>query len=143
MRPVWLAGAAALAVYALVRRRAHGRVTLVLLAAAALGALAVGLGAVPLPDVERLIEDAGRTLGTWTYALVGALAFLETGAFVGLIVPGETTVIVGGLVAGQGEISLVLLIAIVWACAVAGDLTSYVLGRRLGRDFLAPPRRPR
>ena len=136
MRPLWLAGAAALALYALVRRRAHGRAVLVLLAAATLGALLIGLGVVRLPDVEQLIEDAGRTLGTWTYALVGLLSFLETGAFVGLVVPGETTVIVGGLVAGQGEISLLLLIAIVWSCAVAGDLTSYVLGRRLGRDFL-------
>ena len=64
------------------------------------------------------------------------LAFLETGAFIGLVAPGETTVIVGGLVAGQGEISLLLLIAIVWTCAVLGDLTSYALGRRLGRDFM-------
>ena len=29
-----------------------------------------------------------------------------------------------------------MLIGIVWACAVAGDLTSYMLGRRLGRGFL-------
>jgi membrane protein DedA with SNARE-associated domain/membrane-associated phospholipid phosphatase len=136
MRPAWLAGAAALTLYGLVRRKAHGRVTLALLAAAALAALLVGTGLVPLPDVEGLIEDAGQTLGTWTYALVGALSFLETGAFVGLVVPGETTVIVGGLVAGQGEIDLLLLIAVVWFCAVAGDLTSYVLGRRLGRGFL-------
>ena len=28
------------------------------------------------------------------------------------------------------------MIAIVWACAVAGDLTSFFLGRRLGRAFL-------
>ena len=40
------------------------------------------------------------------------------------------------MVAGQGQISITLLIGIVWACAVAGDLTSYTLGRRLGRDFL-------
>jgi undecaprenyl-diphosphatase len=64
------------------------------------------------------------------------LAFLETGAFIGLVAPGETTVIVGGLVAGQGQISLMVLIAIVWACAVLGDVTSYTLGRRLGRDFM-------
>ena len=44
--------------------------------------------------------------------------------------------IVGGLVAGQGQISLLLLIAIVWACAVLGDVTSYTLGRKLGRDFM-------
>ena len=44
--------------------------------------------------------------------------------------------LVGGLVAGQGQISIVVLIAIVWTCAVAGDLTSYFLGRRLGRTWL-------
>ncbi|MGH2970297.1 MAG: VTT domain-containing protein, partial [Solirubrobacteraceae bacterium] len=92
--------------------------------------------AVELPNIEELMVDVGTALGPWTYLLVGVLAFLETGAFVGLVAPGETTVLVGGLVAGQGEISLIVLIAIVWTCAVAGDVTSYVLGRRLGRDWL-------
>jgi membrane protein DedA with SNARE-associated domain/membrane-associated phospholipid phosphatase len=64
------------------------------------------------------------------------LAFLETGAFVGLVAPGETTVIVGGVVAGQGEISLWVLITVTWICAVAGDLASYTVGRRLGRAWL-------
>ena len=44
--------------------------------------------------------------------------------------------LVGGVVAGQGEISIVTLIALVWFCAVAGDCTSYMLGRKLGRGFL-------
>jgi membrane protein DedA with SNARE-associated domain len=67
---------------------------------------------------------------------VGVLAFLETGAFVGLVAPGETVVIAGGVVAGQGEIDLVPLIGLVWACAVLGDTTSFFIGRRLGRGFL-------
>ena len=87
-------------------------------------------------DVEQLLEDVSATLGAWTYLLVGALAFLETGAFVGLVVPGETAVILGGAVAGQGETSIVLTIAIVWFCAWAGDTTSFFIGRRLGRDFV-------
>ncbi len=136
MHPVWLAGAAALAVYLVVRRRHHGRVTLVAGGLAALGAGLIGAGVIELPNVEHLIEEAGKTLGKWTYLAVGVMAFLETGAFIGLVAPGETTVIVGGLVAGQGEISLTVLIAIVWSCAVAGDVTSYMLGRRLGRDFM-------
>ena len=98
---------------------------------------------IELPNVEHLIEDAGQALGKWTYLAVGVLAFLETGAFIGLVAPGETTVIVGGLVAGQGEISLLVLIAIVWTCAVLGDLTSYTLGRRLGPRLHGPPRRAR
>jgi undecaprenyl-diphosphatase len=136
VRPAWLAGAIALALYLVLRRRAHGKVTLVLGGLAATGALLIGLGLVELPNVEHMIEDAGKALGKWTYLAVGVLAFLETGAFIGLVAPGETTVIVGGLVAGQGQISLMVLIAIVWACAVLGDVTSYTLGRRLGREFM-------
>ena len=64
------------------------------------------------------------------------MAFLETGAFVGLVAPGETVVIAGGVIAGQGEISLLPLIALVWLCAVLGDTTSFYVGRRLGRGFL-------
>ena len=86
-----------------------------------------------LPDPKKVIEDIAVALGPWTYALVAALAFLETGAFVGLVAPGETVVIAGGVVAGQGEIQLLPLIGIVWLCAVLGDTTSFYIGRRLGR----------
>jgi membrane protein DedA with SNARE-associated domain/membrane-associated phospholipid phosphatase len=132
----WLLGAVALGGYLLARRRAHGRLTLIVGAIVVAAAAAIGVGLIHLPNLEKLIEDAGTALGKWTYLLVGALAFLETGAFVGLVAPGETAVLVGGLVAGQGRISLTVLIAIVWAAAVLGDVTSFTLGRRLGRDWL-------
>jgi len=61
---------------------------LVAVAAAAAGLFAlVALGVVPTPDLDGALTDLSDTLGTWTYALVGGLAFLETGAFVGLIAP--------------------------------------------------------
>ena len=94
-------------------------------------------GVIPhLPDAKKLIEDIATTLGPWTYVLVGVMAFLETGAFVGLIAPGETTILVGGVIAGQGEIELIPLIGLIWVCAVLGDTTSFFIGRRLGRDFM-------
>jgi membrane protein DedA with SNARE-associated domain/membrane-associated phospholipid phosphatase len=89
-----------------------------------------------LPDPKKAIGDVAEALGAWTYALVGVLAFLETGAFVGLVAPGETVVIAGGVIAGQGEIDLIPLIGLVWTCAVLGDTTSFYIGRRLGRGFL-------
>jgi len=136
MHPLPLATAVALAAFLVVRRRRLGRALLGAGAAAAAGLALWGVGVIDPPNITKLIEDVGRTLGPWTYLLVGALAYLETGAFVGLIAPGETAVLVGGVVAGQGEISVVALIGLVWTCAVAGDLTSYMLGRRLGRSFL-------
>ena len=136
MHPFPLAGAIGLAVFLVVRRRHLGRATLAV-GAVAVAALALwGFGVVEPPNLTKLIEDVGTRLGKWTYLLVGALAFLETGAFVGLVAPGESAILIGGVVAGQGQISIYVLIGIVWACAVAGDLTSYTLGRRLGRGFL-------
>jgi undecaprenyl-diphosphatase len=95
-----------------------------------------GAGVFHLPELEKVVGSVGSALGPYTYALVGVMAFLETGAFVGLLAPGETVVIVGGVVAGQGHIDLVALLGLAWICAFAGDLTGYALGRRLGRRFL-------
>jgi membrane protein DedA with SNARE-associated domain len=108
----------------------------------ALAAVAAGLfaltasGTVQLPDLDQALTDLSDTLGTWTYALVGALAFLETGAFVGLVAPGETAVVLGGVVAAEGGVDLVPMLLIVWLSAAAGDLASFMLGRKLGRRFL-------
>src|SRR5687768_6709470 len=78
-----------------------------LLLVAVLAAAAVAVGIVPTPDLSGALEDASRTLGSWAYPAVAGLAFLETGAFVGLAVPGETAVVVGGVVASNGEVELV------------------------------------
>jgi undecaprenyl-diphosphatase len=90
----------------------------------------------PNLDIEGFLADLADDLGGWSYALVGLLAFLETGAFVGLVFPGETAVIIGGALAGQGENSVELMIAVVWFCAWAGDTVSFLLGARLGRGFV-------
>ena len=92
--------------------------------------------ALPSIHLEAALEDISETLGQWTYAAVGALAFLETGAFVGLVFPGETAVILAGAIAGNGTTSIVLTIAIVWVCAWLGDTASFFIGKRLGRDFI-------
>jgi membrane protein DedA with SNARE-associated domain/membrane-associated phospholipid phosphatase len=136
MHPFVLIAAVALAVFLAVRRKRLGRWTLGGGIAVVVALLLWGTGTVEPPNLTKLIEDVGSRLGKWTYLLVGALAFLETGAFVGLVAPGESAILIGGVVAGQGQISIYVLIGIVWFCAVAGDLTSYTLGRRLGRGFL-------
>ena len=43
----------------------------------------------------------------------------------GLLVPGETAVVVGGVVAAEGDVELVPLIGLVWLAAAAGDLVSF------------------
>jgi membrane protein DedA with SNARE-associated domain len=117
------------------RPRRHA-LAAVLATALAAGATLLVADIVHPPDLETVLATAADTLGAWTYPLVAGLAFLETGAFVGLLAPGETAVVLGGALAARGDVSLVPLLALVWASAAAGDLASYALGRRLGRPFL-------
>ncbi|HEX7300986.1 MAG TPA: DedA family protein [Solirubrobacteraceae bacterium] len=104
------------------------------LAAAALAAVTAGL--IEPPDLETALTDLSDSLGAWTYLLVAGLAFLETAAFVGLIAPGETAIVLGGVVAAEGGVDLGLILVVAWAAAALGDLTSFLLGQRLGRRFL-------
>ena len=136
MKPLWFFVAAAV-MFALYRRRKHLEPTLLIGGAIfAIGCVVYGAGLVHLPHADKVLKDIGTALGAWTYLLVGVMAFLETGAFVGLLAPGETVILIGGVVAGQGKIDIVALIGLIWVCAVAGDMTSFFVGRRLGRGFL-------
>jgi membrane protein DedA with SNARE-associated domain/membrane-associated phospholipid phosphatase len=116
-------------------RRSH-RATLALAAVAVIVGYYLISRAVPDFDLEQALRDVSDALGGWTYVLVGGFAFLETGAGVGLVVPGETVMYLGGAVAGQGAISIYVLIAVGWFSAWAGDTTSFFIGRRLGRGFV-------
>jgi hypothetical protein len=108
------------------------RALLVAAAVAAAAFVAVTAGLVQPPDLEAALSDLAGTLGAWTYALVAGLAFLETGAFVGLIAPGETAIVLGGVIAAQGDVKLGAMLVIAWLAAALGDLVSFGLGKRLG-----------
>jgi undecaprenyl-diphosphatase len=118
------------------RNRRRRRLLILAIAAAIAAGYYLISRVIPHEDLQQLLEDVSNTLGAWTYLLVGVFAFAETGAFVGLVVPGETVMLLGGAVAGQGAINIYLLIAIAWFSAWAGDTTSFFLGRRLGREFV-------
>ncbi len=117
------------------RARRRGRLIVAIVIATAAFA-ATSAGVIPMLDVEAGLADLSERLGTWTYLLVAILAFLETGAFIGLLAPGETAVLLGGVVAAHGEVDLALIILLTWVAAAGGDLVSFLLGRRLGRRFV-------
>jgi undecaprenyl-diphosphatase len=136
VRPGSIALAVALATAAVVRRSQLSTAMRIVVVLAVAGLAVSGSGLVELPRAEALLREVTGRLGSLTYVVVGALAFAETGAFLGLVAPGELAVVLGGVSAGHGAVSLPVLVALVWACAFSGDLVSYVLGRRLGRGFL-------
>ena len=74
--------------------------------------------------------------GPVVYVVVVGLVFAEDAFFLGFVLPGETAVIVGGVLARQGVVELVWLAVAVVLAAIAGDGVGYALGRRLGPPVL-------
>ena len=66
------------------------------------------------------------------YLVITALVFAEAAAFVGLVIPGETALLVGGALAGTGRLSLPVLIVLAVAAAIVGDSVGYEVGRLMG-----------
>jgi membrane-associated protein len=81
------------------------------------------------------------------YVVLAAIVFTETGLFVGFFLPGDSLLIVAGLVASGGGLSIWLLMLILSLAAIAGDSTGYAIGYRAGprlfrreRSLLFDPR---
>ena len=66
------------------------------------------------------------------YVLVGLLVFGEAAVFAGFVLPGETAVVLGGVIASRHGIDLRVLIVLVVLCAIIGDSMGYEVGRPVG-----------
>ena len=70
----------------------------------------------------------------WFYLIIFVIAVLDS---VFPVVPSETTVIIGGVSAGLGNLDIPLVIALGAAGAFVGDNLSYLIGRRLSGWLIA------
>lgn len=86
--------------------------------------------------LTRLFDYLGGAPPAAVYTLVGLLVFLEDAVFVGFVVPGETAVLIGGVLAARGAVSLPVVMAVVVLGAVLGDTVGYEVGKHLGARAL-------
>ncbi len=89
--------------------------------------------------MSGLVDGLIGLTSPWGYLLVGLLACLEAAAFVGLVIPGETAMLLGGVLAATGHAGLVPMMIVASVGAVAGDSIGYAIGRHFG----GPMRRSR
>jgi membrane-associated protein len=83
-----------------------------------------------------------RLAGPLALVAVFALPALEASTLLGIVVPGELALVLGGVLAHQGRVPLVAAVAAGAAGAVVGDTIGYAIGRRVGERLLAHlPRR--
>ncbi len=122
------------AVSALARRRQLLRRGLIAAGVVVLAALLVVL--VSTVGIDGLVEKI-LTLPPWlVLAVVFLLPALEASAFVGVVFPGEIAVLLGGVSASRGTVSLAEVLIAASLGAVAGDQVGYAVGHRYGEGLL-------
>ena len=81
---------------------------------------------------EHWIESVGNAVGAWLYVIAGALCFAEAAILLGMVVPGETALLVGGVFCAHHKLNLALMIVVAVVCAIAGDSVGFEFGKKFG-----------
>lgn len=82
--------------------------------------------------MTEFLKHLGNSVGAWLYVIAGGLAFAEAAILVGMVLPGETALLVAGYFCHQGVLSLPVMIVVAIVCAIAGDSVGYEFGRHFG-----------
>jgi membrane-associated protein len=93
-----------------------------------------------LTDPERLIQFLTNFVTGWLgYALLFGIVFSETGLLVGFFLPGDSLLFTVGVVAGAGNLNIVVVNLVLMAAAMIGDSTGYLIGRKTGPRIFNRP----
>ena len=82
--------------------------------------------------VDRHLEAFTANHGTWVYALLFAVVFVETGLVVMPFLPGDSLLFVVGALCGVGLLDFPLVCALLITAAILGDQCNYSIGRYFG-----------
>ncbi len=78
-------------------------------------------------DPQAIVEGAG----VWAIVVVAAIVFIETGLLIGFLLPGDTLLLITGVLAYQGTIPqpIWLVSLVIMVASIAGNQTGYQIGK--------------
>jgi membrane-associated protein len=91
--------------------------------------------------LDKHLSPIIHEYGAWTYLLLFAIVFCETGLVVTPFLPGDSLLFAAGAFAANGSLSVWGLIGALIAAAVLGDTANYWIGHFLGHRLLNGRRR--
>lgn len=87
--------------------------------------------------LEEIVVRIGPVFETAGYLIVAGAVLLERSVFIGLIIPGDVVLALGGIYAAREELALPWVIVVAVVAAVVGESIGYTLGRVYGPRLIA------
>lgn len=78
--------------------------------------------------IAQMISD----YGAWTYGILFAIIFVETGLVIMPFLPGDSLLFAAGTFAALGSLNVWYLIGLLIVAAITGDAVNYSIGHYLG-----------
>jgi membrane-associated protein len=82
--------------------------------------------------LDKYLSAIIQQYGLWTYAILFAVIFIETGFVVMPFLPGDSLLFAAGTFAALGALKIGWLIVLLAAAAIIGDTVNYWIGHFLG-----------
>jgi len=84
--------------------------------------------------IDRHLAEIAASYGLWTYAILFAVIFVETGLVVMPLLPGDSLLFAAGALSAlpESKLSVHLMALLLFIAAVLGDTLNYWIGRKLG-----------
>ena len=93
--------------------------------------------------LDTHLADLTREYGAWTYGILFAIIFCETGLVVTPILPGDSLLFAAGSIAAipNSGLNVVVMWALLLVAAIAGDTVNYWIGNAVGLRVFKPDAR--
>lgn len=86
--------------------------------------------------LDRYLGQIISACGLWTYGILFAIVFCETGLVVAPFLPGDSLLFAAGALSATTSLNFMWLIILLCIAAIAGDAVNYMIGYYIGEKLI-------